>query len=133
MVAFLILMALLLAAVGGLGLATTMSINMMERVREVGILRAIGASNVSVRQIVLAEGLAMAVISWTVGTALSVIHQPDLQPGARRCAHQDSAALRVFARRGHRLVLHLAGHRHRSQPGAGACRRPPDRARSAGL
>ncbi len=60
-VAFLILMALLLAAVGGLGLTTTMSINMMERVREVGVLRAIGASNASVRRIVLAEGLAIAV------------------------------------------------------------------------
>ncbi len=71
-VAFLILMALLLAAVGGLGLTTTMSINIMERVREVGVLRAIGASNTSVRQIVLAEGLAMAVISWIVGTAISI-------------------------------------------------------------
>jgi putative ABC transport system permease protein len=71
-VAFLILMALLLAAVGGLGLTTTMSINMMERVREVGVLRAIGASNASVRRIVLAEGMAMAVISWIVGVAISI-------------------------------------------------------------
>ena len=71
-VAFLILMALLLAAVGGLGLTTTMSINMMERVREVGVLRAIGASNASVRRIVLAEGIAMAVISWIVGVAISI-------------------------------------------------------------
>ena len=53
-VAILILMALLLAAVGGLGLTTTMSINMIERIREIGVLRAIGASNFSVRQIVLA-------------------------------------------------------------------------------
>ncbi len=71
-VAFLILMALLLAAVGGLGLTTTMSINMMERVREVGVLRAIGASNASVRQIVLAEGIAMAVISWLIGALISL-------------------------------------------------------------
>lgn len=71
-VAFLILMALLLAAVGGLGLTTTMSINIMERVREVGVLRAIGASNGSVRGIVLAEGSAMAVISWLVGGLISV-------------------------------------------------------------
>jgi putative ABC transport system permease protein len=71
-VAFLILMALLLAAVGGLGLTTTMSINIMERVREVGVLRAIGASNGSVRQIVLAEGIAMAVISWIVGALISL-------------------------------------------------------------
>jgi putative ABC transport system permease protein len=71
-VAFLVLMALLLAAVGGLGLATTMSINILERVREIGVLRAIGASNLSVRQIVLAEGIAMGVLSWTAGTLLSV-------------------------------------------------------------
>ncbi|MGE5601494.1 MAG: FtsX-like permease family protein [Nitrososphaerales archaeon] len=71
-VSFLILMALLLAAVGGLGLTTTMSINIMERVREVGVLRAIGASNGSVRRIVLAEGTAMAVISWIIGALISV-------------------------------------------------------------
>jgi putative ABC transport system permease protein len=70
-VAFLILMALLLAAVGGLGLTTTMSINILERVREIGVLRAIGASNVSVRQIVLIEGIIMGVLSWAVGMFLS--------------------------------------------------------------
>ena len=75
-VAFLILMALLLAAVGGLGLSTTMSINMMERVREVGVLRAIGASNASVRRIVLAEGIAMSSISWVVGVILSLVLAP---------------------------------------------------------
>lgn len=75
-VAFLILMALLLAAVGGLGLTTTMSINMMERVREVGVLRAIGASNASVRQIVLAEGIAIAALSWGAGTVLSFFISP---------------------------------------------------------
>jgi putative ABC transport system permease protein len=71
-VAFLILMALLLAAVGGLGLATTMSINIMERVREIGVLRAIGASNASVRKIVLLEGFAMGLVSWVIGTLLSL-------------------------------------------------------------
>jgi len=70
-VAFLILMALLLAAVGGLGLTTTMSINILERVREIGVLRAIGASNVSVRQIVLLEGIIMGAISWGIGMGLS--------------------------------------------------------------
>ena len=70
-VAFLILMALLLAAVGGLGLTTTMSINVMERVREIGVLRAVGASNASVRQIVLLEGIAMGVLSWGLGMLLS--------------------------------------------------------------
>jgi putative ABC transport system permease protein len=71
-VAFLILMALLLAAVGGLGLTTTMSINILERVREIGVLRAIGASNVSVRRIVLIEGVVIGVLSWVIGTVLSL-------------------------------------------------------------
>jgi putative ABC transport system permease protein len=71
-VAFLILMALLLAAVGGLGLTTTMSINILERVREIGVLRAIGASNLSVRQIVLVEGVVIGVLSWTIGTLMSL-------------------------------------------------------------
>jgi putative ABC transport system permease protein len=71
-VAFLILMALLLAAVGGLGLTTTMSINILERVREIGVLRAIGASNFSVRQIVLVEGVVIGVLSWTIGMLISL-------------------------------------------------------------
>jgi len=71
-VSFLILMALLLAVVGGLGLTTTMSINILERVREIGVLRAVGASNGSVRQIVLAEGLIIGLLSWLVGTLLSI-------------------------------------------------------------
>jgi putative ABC transport system permease protein len=71
-VGFLILMALLLAAVGGLGLTTTMSINVLERVREIGVLRAIGASNAAVRQVVLGEGIAMGAVSWVAGTLLSL-------------------------------------------------------------
>jgi putative ABC transport system permease protein len=71
-VAFLALMAVLLAAVGGLGLTTTMSINILERVREIGVLRAVGASNGSVRQIVLAEGVAIGALSWAVGVLLSL-------------------------------------------------------------
>jgi putative ABC transport system permease protein len=75
-VAFLILMALLLAAVGGLGLTTTMSINVLERVREIGVLRAVGASNVSVRKIVLVEGIAMGLVSWVLGALLSLAISP---------------------------------------------------------
>jgi putative ABC transport system permease protein len=71
-VAFLILMALLLAAVGGLGLATTMSINMLERIREIGVLRAVGASNTSLRKIVLVEGVVIGLLSWLIGVLLSL-------------------------------------------------------------
>jgi len=70
-VGFLILNAVLLGAVGSLGLSTTMGINMLERIREIGVLRAIGASNAAIRRIVLLEGLVIATFSWIIGFALS--------------------------------------------------------------
>jgi putative ABC transport system permease protein len=70
-VGFLILNAVLLGAVGSLGLSTTMGINMMERIREIGVLRAIGASNGAIRRIVLLEGIVIACLSWVAGFVLS--------------------------------------------------------------
>jgi putative ABC transport system permease protein len=70
-VGFLILNAVLLGAVGSLGLSTTMGINMLERIREIGVLRAIGASNGAIRRIVLLEGIVIACLSWVVGFLLS--------------------------------------------------------------
>ncbi|MDJ0753714.1 MAG: FtsX-like permease family protein [Ardenticatenaceae bacterium] len=69
---FLVVMAILLAVVGGLGLTTTMSINVLERIREIGVLRAIGASNSAVRKIVLTEGLAIGLASWVIGVLVSL-------------------------------------------------------------
>ena len=71
-VGFLVLMAVLLATVGGLGLTTTMSINILERIREIGVLRAIGASDNAIRQIVVAEGIVIGLLSWLVGSVLAI-------------------------------------------------------------
>ncbi|MEM7334640.1 MAG: FtsX-like permease family protein [Chloroflexota bacterium] len=69
MIGFLLFMAILLGFVGGLGLMGTMSINVIERTREVGVMRAIGASDRSILLIILAEGLIIGLISWAIGTA----------------------------------------------------------------
>ena len=71
-VTFLLIMAVLLAVVGGLGLMGTMSINVLERTREVGVMRAIGASNGSILQIVLVEGILIGILSWLMGALLSL-------------------------------------------------------------
>ena len=71
-VGFLVLMAGLLALVGGLGLTTTMSINVLERIREIGVLRAIGASDGSVRLIVVAEGILIGWLSFVAGSLLAL-------------------------------------------------------------
>ena len=67
----LIVMAVLLAIVGGLGLTGTMGMNVLERTREIGVLRAVGASNFSVRQVVVIEGVVVGLLSWILGGILS--------------------------------------------------------------
>jgi putative ABC transport system permease protein len=70
-IALLLIMALLLALVGGLGLMGTMSINVLERTREIGVLRAIGAPNKGVSQVFIREGIAIGVLSWAIGSLLA--------------------------------------------------------------
>jgi len=71
-VVLLSIMAVLIAAVGGLGLMGTMSINVLERTREIGVMRAVGASDGAVLKIFLVEGLFIGLLSWLVGALLSL-------------------------------------------------------------
>jgi putative ABC transport system permease protein len=71
-VGLLMVMAVLLAVVGGLGLMGTMSINVLERTREIGVLRAIGAPNRGVAQVFILEGVMIGVLSWLLGTLLAL-------------------------------------------------------------
>jgi putative ABC transport system permease protein len=66
------IMSVLIALVGGLGMTSTMSINVFERTREIGVMRAIGASNGAIMRLVIVEGMIIGVISWIIGTVLAV-------------------------------------------------------------
>jgi putative ABC transport system permease protein len=68
---FMLVMAILIAAVGGLGLMGMMSINVLERTREIGVMRAIGASNGDIQWIVIVEGMVIGLISWIIAILLS--------------------------------------------------------------
>lgn len=68
---FLVFMAFLTALVGAIGLMGTMSMNVMDRTREIGIMRAIGASDRTVMSLVIVEGLLIGIISWLLGSLLS--------------------------------------------------------------
>ena len=72
LIILLLAMVVLIAIVGGLGLAITMSLNVMERTREIGILRSLGAQNGVVRRVVIVEGLVIGLISWAASIPCSV-------------------------------------------------------------
>ena len=58
--------ALPLGVVGVIGLASTMSANILDRTREFGVMHAIGARPRAVRRIVVAEGIILALVSCLV-------------------------------------------------------------------
>ena len=68
---FLLIMAILTAVVGSIGLAGTLSMNVMERTREIGVLRAIGAHDGVILKLILIEGLLIGLISFILGGLLS--------------------------------------------------------------
>jgi putative ABC transport system permease protein len=69
---FLLVMAILLAGVGMIGLTGTMSMNVIERTKEIGIMRAIGASNADIMNVFIVEGIVIATLAWLIGVALAV-------------------------------------------------------------
>jgi putative ABC transport system permease protein len=71
LVIFLLIMALLTAFVGSIGLMGTMSINVLERTREIGVMRTIGAVDLVVMQSVVIEGLVIGLITWVIAIGLA--------------------------------------------------------------
>ena len=71
LIVFLLLLAILTALVGSIGLAGTLSMNVMERTREIGVMRAIGAYDKIVIRLVIIEGLVISMISFVLSVALS--------------------------------------------------------------
>jgi putative ABC transport system permease protein len=72
LVYFMLAMAGMIAIVGGLGLMGTMSINVLERTREIGVMRAIGASNGDIQGIVIVEGMVVGLISWAISILFAI-------------------------------------------------------------
>jgi len=72
LVVFLLIMAILTAIVGSMGLTGTMGMNVLERTREIGIMRAIGADDRAVMRTVIAEGVFIGMISFGLAILLSL-------------------------------------------------------------
>lgn len=64
--------AALVGLVGLLGLSNTLTTSVLERRREIGILRALGASRWQVASVCWTEGLALAGIAWLVAVLVGI-------------------------------------------------------------
>jgi putative ABC transport system permease protein len=64
--------AAMMAMVGLLGLASTLGTAVIERTREFGVMRAVGARSASVIRTVLCEGALIGLLSWIVALVLSL-------------------------------------------------------------
>jgi putative ABC transport system permease protein len=73
LVTFLLIMALLTASVGSMGLAGTMGMNVLERTREIGIMRSIGAVDSIIMRTIIAEGVVIGLLSFAMALIPSVI------------------------------------------------------------
>jgi putative ABC transport system permease protein len=71
LITFLMIMALLTAVVGSIGLTGTMGMNVLERTREIGVMRSIGAVDVQVMKSVIFEGMFIGLISYVLAVIFS--------------------------------------------------------------
>jgi putative ABC transport system permease protein len=72
LITFLLIMALLTATVGSMGLTGTMSMNVLERTREIGIMRSIGATDREIIRMVIVEGMLIGLISFGLAIIMAV-------------------------------------------------------------
>ena len=152
-------LGLLIVAISMVALINAITMGVLERTREIGVLRSIGARARDVRRIFATEGLVVALLGWGVGVPLGYAmaraigwlagnavglehrlrvprhlrgHRVDRHgdPGARGDARPAAPRGRLQARRGAAVCLSCCTHRRASRSWPGPCRRPPRRPRA---
>lgn len=66
-------LASMIAAVGGIGLTGALAIGVLQRTREIGVLRAIGAPSKAVFGLFLTEGLLHGVLAWSLSVPVAYL------------------------------------------------------------
>jgi putative ABC transport system permease protein len=69
-------LSVIIALVGGLALMGTLSIAVIERTKEIGVLRAIGARSRTILGIFIMEGLLQGWLSWLIAIPISFLASP---------------------------------------------------------
>ena len=133
LIMFLLSMALLTAIVGSIGLMGTMGMNVLERTREIGVIRAIGAVDFAIVKTVVFEGAFIGLISWALGVISSFPISYLLLQDHQRCDDQIADTAGIYAGRHPAVVGGRAGIIDLCERDTGAQRRTPDDPRSAGI
>ncbi len=71
-VGLLSIMALVIAGIGGMGLSGMLSLSVLERTREIGVMRAIGAASSTITRLFIGEGLIQALLSWLIALPMGI-------------------------------------------------------------
>jgi putative ABC transport system permease protein len=66
------IVSFVLALVGAVGLLATLSMSVLERQKEIGVMRSIGAGSGTIVSQFLVEGVLVGVIAWLTALPLSV-------------------------------------------------------------
>jgi putative ABC transport system permease protein len=66
------MLAVIIAAVGGIALSGVLTLSVLERRREIGVMRAIGASSWSIARLFIGEGLILGWMSWLIALPISI-------------------------------------------------------------
>ena len=66
------IMAVIIGTVGSIALSGALSLSVMERSREIGVMRAIGASSWSIIRLFVGEGLIQGWLSWLIALPISI-------------------------------------------------------------
>ena len=66
-------LASMIAAVGAIGLSGTLAIGVLQRTREIGVLRAIGANSSAIFKLFMLEGLFHGLLAWLLSIPLAYL------------------------------------------------------------
>jgi putative ABC transport system permease protein len=69
-------LSIIVAVVGGIALMGALSIAVVERTKEIGVLRAVGARSRTIMGIFMMEGLLQGLLSWAIAVPLSLLVSP---------------------------------------------------------
>ena len=72
----LLALSVIVAVVGAIALMGALSIGVIERTKEIGVLRAVGAKSHTILGIFVMEGILQGILSWLVAVPISLVASP---------------------------------------------------------